>query len=130
MNTRSVSFIAIIVALSFMAFGCSTKIGAAGTQSHFSYPNVKPLGKVSATLSKTSWLVYPGVTEEDVKTLMDKALSQKSGADLLINYSIDTKVTIIPFIMLTYMDISIEGTAVSMDVGKKNLQELIKDYGY
>ncbi len=132
MKTRSLALIILVVAISLVSFGCSTKIGGTGTQSHFSYPNsnVKPLGKVSASLSKTSWLVFPTITEADVKSLMDKALAQKSGADLLINYSIDTKVTSIPFLMLTYMDVTIEGTAVSMDVGKQNLQELIKNYGY
>jgi len=116
------------------ATGCSMKFGAMSEKSHFAFPNsnVKPLGQVSAELSKTSFIVPPDLGAEDVRNLLDKALKQKVGADLIINYKVDTKITVIPIPIFTFytLTMTLSGTAASMETGEKELMETIKQVGY
>jgi len=114
--------------------GCSIKAGGIDTQTHFSYPNsnVTPLGPVSSSFSKTGIIFPPSVTGADVKGLMDKALAQKAGADLVINSKIDTKYTIYPlfFFNIYTVDMTLAGTAANMEVGIQELDENLKKFGY
>ena len=79
--------------------------------------------------SKSSILIPPDITYNDVKELIDKGIAQKPGADLIINYKVDTTVT--SYLGLFYsLEITLQGTAVKMEVGEKELQETIKKSRY
>ncbi len=116
------------------AAGCSMKYGDMSEKSHFAFPNsnVRPLGQVSAEVTKKSFIIPPSLGVEDVRTLIDKALSQKAGADLMINYKVDTTVTVIPIPIFSIysLTMAISGTAASMEVGEKELSEKLKQVGY
>jgi hypothetical protein len=105
----------------FAFSGCSTKFGDFAEQTHFSFPNsnVKPLGHVEASKVKWGFVIPPSLTADDVREMINEALAQKAGADLVINYKTDTKVTGIPFVYKLTMTLS--GTAVSMEVGEQEL---------
>ncbi len=113
-----------IVTLFFLSIitGCSMKAGSFDTETHFSFPNsnVTPLGQVKSTLSRWSFLASP-VEGDDALNLVNEAISQKSGADLMINYTLDTKMTMFPlFIYKT--DMVVDGTAAKMNIGEQELQ--------
>jgi hypothetical protein len=126
----------IILATFFLIFtaGCSAKFGSFEEKSHFAFPNsnVKPLGQVSVEKSKTSFIIPPSLDAADVRELLGQALQQKAGADLVINYKVDTKITVIPIPIFSIftLTMSLSGTAVSMEVGEKELMETIKQVGY
>jgi hypothetical protein len=107
--------------------GCSLKLGNIGEKTHFSYPNsnIKPLGHVQASKSKRSFIIPPTLTADDVRGLMNDALSQKAGADLIINYKVDTQITVIPIPIFTIytLELTLSGTAVSMEVGQQELEQ-------
>ena len=114
--------------------GCSMKFGNIAEKSHFAIPNsnVRPLGQVSVEKTKSSFIIPPSIDASDVRALLNAALQQKAGADMIINYSVDTKVTVIPIPIFSYyiVTMSLSGTAASMEVGEKGLQETIKNVGY
>ena len=118
-----------VIILQFLS-GCTTTMGMIGDKSHFTYPNsnVEPLGTVSAEVSKTSFLIPKSFDKEDIRQLFNQALIQKAGADVLINYRIDTKFTTIPVIPLIFSTVTISGTAAKMTVGQKELLELKSTY--
>lgn len=126
-TTKSATFLLLFMCLSFVA-GCSTKTGNFITQSRFSYPNsnVTPLGHVEASITKTTFVINPSFDEQDARDLYEKALAQKPGADLLIDYKADTETTIIcpivipPFCIIT-MTTTVSGTAAKMEIGRKAL---------
>jgi len=125
----------VIIGTCVLFSGCSLKMGSFSAQTHFTYPNsnVKPLGYVRAVLSKTSYLVPPTITSEDIINLMNDALAQKSGADLVINYRVNTINTCYPFDVMPVFwktDIILEGTAVNMEIGIKELQEAVEKSKY
>jgi len=132
MKTFSIAIKVSLVFLLAMTLGCSMKMGSIGDKSHFTYPNsnVQPLGQVSASVEKFGFIIPKDMTKEDVKDLFAKALSQKAGADLLINYKIDTEFMIIPIpiFSLNYTTLFISGTAAKMTVGEKELKELKSVY--
>lgn len=127
--------ISVIFGICILFSGCSLKMGSFSEQTHFTYPNsnVKPLGYVKAALSKTSYFIPPAITNEDVTNLMNDALAQKSGADLIINYRVNTINTCYPFDVMPIFwktDIILEGTAVNMEVGIQELQETVEKSKY
>ncbi len=134
MRIRKYSFITLAVALSFLIIGCSMKMGSYAEKTHFAYPNsnIKPLGEVSSSLSRTTFIIPPMITADDVRMLISDALKKKPGADLIINYSTDTQLTIIPIPIFSIytMEMTLSGTAVSMEVGRKELQEQLKQFNY
>ncbi len=109
-------------------------MGTTGTKTHFAYPNsnVTPLGAVSSSISKSAIFLPPQINEADIKQLMDQAFSQKAGADLVINYKLDTTVTMIPLVFINFykLEMKLDGTAAKMEVGIKELQALKKDSLY
>lgn len=114
----------LIVLLAFTFFGCTMKMGEFMPNSHFAFPNsnVKPLGHVSAEISKTTILVPSMVDKEMIDELMDKALKQKGG-DLLINYKASTSVTYIPIgIPIFITKVRLDGTACEMTIGRQYLK--------
>jgi len=121
----------IIVLVSFVFAGCSLTMGKFDPNTHFAYPNsnITPLGQVKVATSKSSILIPPDITYDEVKELINKGLAQKPGADLIINYKVDTTVT--SYFGLFYsMEMILSGTAVKMEVGKQELEEAIKKSRY
>lgn len=118
-----------ITALAFLA-GCSMTMGNTGDKTHFAYPNsnVQPLGEVSSSFSKTTFLIPPMIETGDIKKLMEDALIQKPGSDLLINYKIDTTMTMFPVVPIYMLRVDLKGTASKMTVGLKELKELKSVY--
>ena len=104
-------------------FGCTVKSGNFVDKSQFAYPNsnIKAMGPAGITKTKTSFLVPPQWTKEDVDELFAEALQKYPGADLMINYKADTSVTfpLVPIVWWT--TIEIQGTAAKMTIGKKDL---------
>ena len=126
--------ILFIVLLFSMLSGCSTNMGRMYTKSHFTYPNsnVIPLGNVKAEETNFSILLYPSFDKEDQLALLNKAISQKSGADLLINYNMNVKLTVIPIPILSpaFLTVSIEGMAASMEIGEQELLDVVESIKY
>ena len=112
------------------SIGCTMEMGGYGTNSHFSYPNsnVVPLKQVKATTSKLSIIIPPSFDGTEIIKLTEDALAQQSGSDLLLNYTLDSKVT--SFIFVHKMDLTITGTAAKMDVGTQQLQNFYKNIKY
>lgn len=126
LTTKITFFFSLISTLS----GCSITTGNYGINSHFAYPNsnIVPLGHVKASTSKIGIVIPPDFDGEDIILLTQEAIRQRSGADLLINYNLDTKITSFPFI--SKMEITIEGTAAKMEVGSKELKSLYENIQY
>lgn len=82
-----------------------------------------PLGYVSASVKDQGFIFPPQVDKEKIAKLMEGALAQKPGADMIINYKIDTTNTVIPIPIFSihFQTIKLEGTAASMKVGKQEL---------
>ena len=115
----------IVGFVSALLLGCSMTSGSFSPSTNFTYPNsdVTPLGHVHVTAKEGAFLVAPVLTKEKIVKLLDDALGQKPGADMIVNYSIDTTYTIYPF--YTTQEISLDGTAVKMQVGQKELKEQV-----
>jgi len=115
-----------LASLALLQAGCSSTHGAFVPNTHFAYPNanVQPLGHISATISEGRFLFAPELDKEKVLKLMNDALAQKPGADLITNYRLDTTYTAYPF--YTVQTVKIDGTAAKMQVGEKNLLEKSK----
>lgn len=113
----------IIVLLAFTFFGCTMKIGQFVPNSHFAFPNsnVKPLGHVSAEVSKVRVFVAAMVDKKMIDEVMNKALKQKGG-DLLINYKNTTSVTFFPIVPIFVTKVRVEGTACEMTIGRQYLK--------
>ena len=105
------------------------KGGGYGTNSHFSFPNsnVKPLGQVKSEMIKWGFLVDP-TAPDDMLVLLDKALAKKPGAELLLNYSIDTETTLFP--LFKRKKITVTGTAATMKVGSQHLKAILEKVKY
>lgn len=126
---KLIKFIVVTLSLG-VTTGCAVTAGRFNTETHFSFPNsnVVPLGQVKSTMSRWSFL-FPKVTADDALGLMKEAIAQQSGADLVINYVLDTKTTIFPpFIYIT--DIVLEGTAARMEIGEQDLRSVIEQVEY
>lgn len=122
--------VVMVIMLAIFGTGCAITSGGFSEQTHFDFPNsnVKPLGQVKASIEKSSWIVPPEVTLNDVRNIIDQALKLKAGADMIINYRLNTTNT--SYLYYYTMLITLEGTAVSMEVGEQELQELIDQSGY
>ena len=116
-----------IMSLTLIQFGCSSTHGSFEPNTHFAYPNsnVQPLGHISATVSEGGFLFPPTLSKEKVLKLMSDGLAQKPGADMVVNYRLDTTYT--SYIALYYVQtIKLEGTAAKMEVGEQDLLEKSK----
>jgi len=122
--------VATILALSSLSTGCTYNQGQYGPNSHFSYPNsnVVPLRQVKASTSKISLIIFPSFDDAEIIQLVQDALAQQPGADLLLNFTLDTKT--ISYIILTKTDITIEGTAAKMNVGMQELKNFYENVKY
>lgn len=107
--------------------GCTSRAGMVVPNAHYVYPNsnVELLGAVSATKSKTSFFVAPGIKMDELEALYREALAQKNG-DILVNAIFETQVTLYPF-LLTKAKYEISGTAAKMTVGKQKLADRLQE---
>lgn len=118
-----------VVALLLIVFsisGCTVKMGRLSTHSQFVYPNsnVKVLGPAYAEIEKTGIWLTPSFEFTDLKKAYNQALASQAGATLLINYSQDTSITIIPIPILPIITLRYElrGDAAKMVVGEQKLR--------
>lgn len=113
----------VINLLIITSTACTMEMGSYGINSHFSYPNsnVTPLKQVKATASRLSIIIPPSLHGTEIIKLTQDAIAQQSGADLLLNYSLDTKMT--SFIFVHKMDTTITGTAAKMKIGTQELKD-------
>ena len=116
--------------LIFVAFvssfllACSVTSGSFTPATNFTYPNsvVTPLGHVHVTAKEGTFLITPTLTKDKILKLLNDALGQRQGADMIVNYSVNTTYTIYPFFYTT-QELNLDGTAVKMEVGNKELLE-------
>lgn len=117
------------ISLASFLYGCTITGGLTGGNANYAFPNsnVVALGKVKATDSSMMYGTA-GITAEKMQELLDKALSKSADADIIINYTLDTSSTsLFPFV--TYVSMTLEGTAAKMVVGKQDLESATKlDY--
>ena len=115
--------IIIVLMLSNLMTGCWSKIrsGDFVPKSHFTDSDsvVKPLGTVKAEWKDWStWFVpMKDFGFDEAMSLYDQALAQKPGADLLINYRLDTINSQYFFVYIT-KSVVIQGTAADVQTGK------------
>ncbi|MCK4340682.1 MAG: hypothetical protein KAY37_03025 [Phycisphaerae bacterium] len=104
--------------------GCTYQAGRFVPNSQYAYPNsnIKSLGPVRAEVSKTWWIFTPELKLEDVRKCYNDALSQVSGANILINYSEDTIYTTYPILSIHNVKYVLEGEAARMTVGRQELR--------
>lgn len=115
-----------ISTLALFQIGCSSTHGSFEPTTHFAYPNsnVQPMGHISATVSEGKFLFPPRLDKEKILKLMNDALAQKPGADGIVNYRLDTTYTNYPYYIV--QTVKLEGTAVKMQLGEKELLEKSK----
>lgn len=116
----SICFIFIVLS----AVGCTqTFFTGFDPQSHFDYPNsnVIPIGKTVGEASITGVFVPPFRTAELEEEAINNALKQKGG-DILINYMVFEKRTIIPLLPIYPLTVRVEGTAAKMEIGTQILR--------
>jgi len=120
-------FIIGLITLASLQVGCSTTRGTFQPNTHFAYPNsnVRPLGHIVASTKEGSFIIPPELTKEKALKLVNDALAQKPGADMIVNYRLDTTYTLYPF--YTVQEIKLEGTAAKMEVGEQAIGETSKD---
>ena len=122
------------LAMLVLAPGCSTTVGDTYPSTHFTFPNsnVKPMGTVSAQKTKGSVFIPRVFKSKDLVEVMNDALAQKPGSDILINVKADTVLTQIPIPILTiyFTKWRIEGTAAKMEVGEKDLRDTMEEIKY
>lgn len=122
MNKSILTRTLAVVVLAIITSSCSMKLGSIVPNSHYVYPNsnITPLGNTSSEIKKFSVIVPPSFKAQDVDQLYNSALSQHSGADVIIDYSVDTKITSV--FIFHFLKTSIAGTAAKMEVGKQELE--------
>ena len=89
---------------------------------HYAYPNsnIIPLGEAVGQVSQTTFFTPPQLSGAVERQAVAAALQTKSGADLLLNYVSEAKLTTVGFIFI--FDYTVHGTAAQMEVGGKPLR--------
>lgn len=114
----------LIYCVSLFLCACTHKVYSLHPQSHFDYPNsnVRPIASTSGTASEMALGLTPGLSGELKRMAIDSALKKQAGADILVNYIAEAKITsflILPISAITY---TVHGTASKMEVGKQYLK--------
>ncbi len=121
-RTRIAQTLALVACASLFA-ACTTNFGAQRPNTQFVYPNsnVKVLGPISASITKQGWLGF-GVlpTADEVREVYQQALTQRQGANVIVNFSEDTKFT--TFFLWATTTYTISGEGAQMVVGKQRLR--------
>jgi hypothetical protein len=120
------SYLIGLLAVAALQIGCSSTRGTFQPNTHFAYPNsnVQPLGHVIGNVKEGSFIIPPELTKEKALKLISDTLAQKPGADMIVNYRLDTTYTVYPFYSLPLyivQEIKLEGTAAKMDLGEQNI---------
>ena len=112
----------IVAMAGLLLTACTTVSYDLHPKSHFDYPNsnIKPLGQASGEASQISLFLPPSLSGELERQAVQAALSTKPGADILINYTAETKITALAFIYI--LAHKVQGTAASMSVGVQDLK--------
>ena len=95
--------------------------------SHFAYPNsnVIPLTEIEGSSSRVCGLLifaWSSTGVDDVNDALEDALLSQSGADLIVDATVDSGVLMIPP-FVTLCQVRVRGTAASMEVGMQQLSE-------
>lgn len=125
---KSFAKICIILMFGSMLAACSMTAGGVGEKTHFSFPNsnVSPLGPVKVEKVKWSWIFPRNFSAQEMKDMLNEALAQQAGADLVINYKTDVTVTVVPILNIIKTTFVLQGTAADMVVGEQALLEKAK----
>ena len=126
LHIRAAGFVALMLLMG--AMGCSTTSGAYVTHSNFVYPNsnVIPVGPARASVKRHSWVVSPKVDDKLIQEAVQEAL-KGTDADILLNYTIDTKLTYVPIPLIWlplyyHLTLTVDGTAAKVvEIGKQEL---------
>ncbi len=115
---NNILFFGVVV---FLLSSCAVRVGSVIPNSHYVYPNsnVTPLGHTYSEIKKTGVIIPPAFKARDVDQLYNTALSRHSGADVIIDYSVDTKIT--SFFIFHFLKTTLVGTAAKMEVGKQDI---------
>ena len=111
----------LLIGAVLVSVGCTARVGHFCPNTQFSFPNsnLTTLGPVKAEVAKTTWLIGPELKLDDIKGCYNAALSQASGANILVNYSEDTYYTgILGFYTVRYV---VQGEAAKMTIGNQEL---------
>lgn len=123
MTMKNISLFRILgyFGVAFLLTSCSITIGTVVPNSHYVYPNsnVTPLGQTSSEIKKTGIIIPPAFKTQDVDKLYNDALAKQSGADVIIDYNVDTKITSI--FIFHFLKTNLSGTAAKMEVGKQDI---------
>ncbi|MFA6316733.1 MAG: hypothetical protein WC943_04885 [Elusimicrobiota bacterium] len=119
----------------FVALAAGALVSLAGTgctvihtsfpvaQSHFDYPNsnVTPLGHVKGTATASG--LMPTLQDADMEEKAIAAALAQKGGDILVDYHMTTDVKMIPLLVINLYvtTLTVEGTAVKMEIGKQVL---------
>ena len=116
-----ISLFASVILLLIVTTGCAIKMGGTNTHSAYVYPNsnITPLGQTNAYFKKTSFFIPPIIDGKVIRKLEDNAAAKYPDADMLIDYTVDTKFTTILFFYI--LEINLKGTAANMVVGKQDI---------
>jgi hypothetical protein len=125
-QVKWVSLFVLVLTIGIAGCGMQTEMGTLTTHSNFVYPNsnVRVLGPAYAEVTKTSRQGMPILEYADLKKAYNQALASQPGANLLINYSQDTRITInsIPFFSKSTVTYELRGDAAKMVVGEQTLR--------
>lgn len=122
MNKRLFTVFLLLFTACIISGCCVDYFTGIRPQSHFDYPNsnVVPLGKVTGEFTKSA-LFSPVLVDGDMQeNAIRNALNQKPDADILLDYSMITKMcSYFPGVHITTL--RVEGTAAKMEIGKQPL---------
>ncbi len=129
MRVRTILLAIASLAVVLPSMGCAVGGGARiQPESHFVFPNsnVQAIGPVRAKLTgpPTLFVPPPVRTAEIDNQLYQMAMRQQNGADMIIDYVVHTKITLIPipYVSVYITEHEIEGTAAKMVVGSQRLR--------
>lgn len=124
MKTRLIIFFLLAFTLTGCTVGMENRFSPA---SHFVHPNsnVKILGPVTVEKSGGMSLFVPPPTRTsaDDEKLYQEALNQQPGADVIVDFVVSTKVTLIPLAYFAIYKVThkLEGFAAKKVVGQQEL---------
>ena len=110
-------------AIIFSWLGCTHKSGLFLRNSKFVYPNsnVEPIGHVFASESWATLFFPQRIGLDEINDVVNTALRGKGG-NLLINYKMTVAVTGFPIIPLYITELTVDGTAAKMTIGRQELR--------
>lgn len=117
------------LACAAMLAGCTTSANVLSQQSRFAYPNgnFAPQGYAAAERKYTRFFTAPEMGPLEFQELEREALATKPGADLLVDYLVESKVTQVPFQFLpivTFTTFRVEGTAMRFtELGRQQFRD-------